>query len=155
MPIAQCQHCDSELTDFPRVCPNCQRQILGATAIKFLGQGLIEYLDACCQSNAHMAKKKTTLYLKFCQKFLCDSELALLSVRMFNGIMDEKTLEAIDDVIKSHHNHSENLKTVLTILSSNPELDPVAKRVSNTNRRLETLLKLWLSSEFGGRSIKR
>jgi len=155
MPKAQCQHCESELADFPKTCPQCQKPILGATAIKFLGQGLTDFLEVCGRSSPQQARKKTTLYLKFCQKFICDSELALLSVKMFSGLMDERSIEAIDDVIKSHQNHSENLKKVFAIISGNPELEPVAKRVNNSNRRIETLLKLWLNSDFGGRSIKR
>jgi len=100
-----------------------------------------------------MAKKKTALYLKLCQSFLCDSELALLSVKMFGGSIDGNTSEAIEDVISAHRQHVDNLREVFRIISEEPSLEPVAKKVNNTSKRIDNLMKVWLLSDFGGRSF--
>jgi len=155
MPQATCQHCNESINDYPTVCPHCQRRILGATAINFLGQTVTFYLDQCVGDHPQLAKKRTALYLKMCQTFLCDSELALMNVKKYNEDMDERTLEAIEDVIHSHYQHSENLASILLILSRNPELEPVVKRVNSATRRMDKLLKAWISSELGGRSLNR
>jgi len=155
MPQATCQHCHETISDYPTICPHCQRRILGATAIHFLGQTVTLCLNQCIGENPKLAKKKTSLYLKLCQTFLCDSELALMNVKRLREDMDERTLEAIEDVINSHYQHSENLASILLILSQNPELEPVAKRVNSATRRIDKLLKDWISSEPGGRTINR
>lgn len=153
MPTIRCQHCSNTLDEFLRVCPHCQRQILAASAIHFLGEGLSELLEECAESDPKLAKKKTTLYLKFCQKFLCDSEMALLSVKTYGGEWDERTLEAIEDVIESHHMHQANLKAVNKLISGVPLLAPVTKKVNLTSRRLDDLMQAWLHSDFGGRTF--
>jgi len=105
------------------------------------------------QNRPGPGQEKTALYLKLCQSFLCDSELALLSVKMFGGSLDENTSEAIEDVISAHRQHVDNLREIFRIISGEPALEPVAKKVNNTGKRLDTLLKTWLLSDFGGRSF--
>lgn len=127
------------------------------TAIHFLGQILNDNLERYIRYDPDQVKKKMTLYLKFCQRFLCDSELALLSVRTLPSGFDERTVAAIKDVISSHRQHSENLKNASRIIGgeAKPELLPVIKKVETTIRRLDGLLNTWLLSDFGGRSFGR
>ncbi|MDR2946587.1 MAG: hypothetical protein LBV79_07580 [Candidatus Adiutrix sp.] len=153
MPKVQCQHCRTELDNFEKICPRCEQPLMGTTAVQFIGDGLSEFLAECVKSDATLARKKTTLYLKLCQSFLCDSELALLSVKMHHGAIDESTSEAIDDVINTHRQHVDNLRRVFTIISEEPSLQPIAKKVHNTGRRVDNLLKAWLLSDFGGRGL--
>lgn len=153
MPTIQCQHCQAQLDNFPKYCPECEQPIMGTTAVQFIGDGLTQFLEANTKKNPEAAKKKTSLYLKLCQSFLCDSELALLSVKMFNGAIDDNTSEAIEDVIGTHKQHTENLRNVLRIISQEPSLEPVATKANNIGKRLDTLMKAWLHSDFGGRSL--
>ena len=153
MPEIQCQHCKAQLSNFSKTCPNCDQPLLGTTAVQFIGDGLSEYLEECVKTDPVMAKKKTALYLKLCQSFLCDSELALLSVKMFGGSIDGNTSEAIEDVISAHRQHVDNLREVFRIISEEPSLEPVAKKVNNTSKRIDNLMKVWLLSDFGGRSF--
>lgn len=127
------------------------------TAIHYLGQILTEQLERHAHTRPELAKKKMTLYLKFCQRFLCDSELALLSVRALPSGLDERTVTAIKDVISSHRQHTTNLKTVLRIISNEtkPELLSLIKKIDTTARRLDSLLNTWLLSDFGGRALGR
>ena len=143
MAKVQCQHCQSYLEDFLSVCPYCKRKILAVTAIRFLGEGLSEYLRIYVKDSPQLAKKKTTLYLKMCQRFVCDSELALLNVRACSGSFDHKTTEAIKDVIGSHQQHMDNLNDFLEIIGDEPLLAPVAKKIVNTSRRIDVLLEAW------------
>lgn len=126
------------------------------TAIHFLGQALSEHLKICVKTDARLAKKKTALYLKFCQKFLCDSELALIKVRGLPRGFDGRTVTAIRDVISSHRQHIANLKAARQILSGASELElvPVLKKIDLVVHRLEALLKAWLLSGFGGRAFE-
>lgn len=153
MPTIQCQHCHQPLEQFYRVCSYCDRRLLATSAIRFIGEGLSEYLRATVSASPEKAKKKTTLYLKCCQTFLCDSELALVSATTFRGRFDERTYEAIEDVIGSHRQHATNLNTVSTLITGAPLLVPVVKRLDLTNRRLDNLLQKWLVSDFGGRTF--
>gem|GEM_PF-3509002 len=157
MPQAQCQNCFKQLSDFPTHCPHCHREILMTTAIHYLGQILTEQLERHVHTRPELAKKKMTLYLKFCQRFLCDSELALLSVRALPSGLDERTVTAIKDVISSHRQHTTNLKTVLRIISNGtkPEWLSMIKKIDATARRLDNLLNTWLLSDFGGRALGR
>lgn len=138
-----CQHCQNYLEDFLSVCPYCKQKILAVTAIRFLGEGLSEYLRIYVKDSPQLAKKKTALYLKMCQRFVCDSELALLNVRSFRGGFDNKTTEAIKDVIGSHKQHMENLNEFLEIIGDEPLLAPVAKKIINTSLRIDVLLEAW------------
>lgn len=157
MPQAQCQTCFNNLSEFTTHCPHCQREVQMTTAVHFLGQILMEHLETSVRSNPERAKKKVTLYLKFCQRFLCDSELALLSVKTRPSGFDDRTVSAIKDVISSHRQHSENLKKARRLIGAEarPELLGVAKKVDATARRLDSLLKTWLLSDFGGRTFGR
>lgn len=155
MPQAQCQICFNQLPAFPTHCPHCQREILMTTGLHFLGQILTEHLEKHSQSDPEVAKKKLTLYLKFCQRFLCDSELALLSVRTLPSGFDKRTATAIKDVISSHRQHTATLKTARRIISldAKPEYLSVVKKIDSTARRLDNLLNTWLVSDFGGRDF--
>lgn len=153
MPKIQCQHCKTSLAAFDKICPNCEQAIRSTTAVQFIGEGLSECLTEYVKIDPVLAKKKTALYLKLCQSFLCDSELALLSVRMFGGSLDDATSEAIEDVIGAHRQHAENLRAIFSIISDEPSLAPVAKRINNIGKRIDALLKTWLLSDFGGRSF--
>lgn len=157
MPQAQCQNCFNQLPEFPSHCPHCQREILMNTAIHFLGQILTEHLERYAPNDPEQAKKKLAIYLKFCQRFLCDSELALLSVRTLPSGFDERTVTAIKDVINSHRQHTDNLKQARRIISrdARPEFLSVVKKIDATARRLDSLLNTWLVSDFGGRSLGR
>ncbi len=153
MPIVQCQHCHQPLEHFYRICSHCDRRLLAASAIRFIGEGLSEYLRATIPASPDKAKKKTALYLKCCQTFLCDSELALVSATTYRGRFDERTYEAIEDVIGSHRQHAANLDLVSALITGAPLLAPVAKRLDLTSRRLDSLLQKWLVSDFGGRTF--
>lgn len=157
MPQAQCQNCFNQLPEFTTHCPHCQQEVRMATAIHFLGQVLTEHLEKYVRNEPEQAKKKMTLYLKFCQRFLCDSELALLSVRTLSRDFDDRTITAIQDVISSHRQHTDNLKNARQIIGgeAKPELLPVVKQLETTARRLDGLLNAWLHNDFGGRSISR
>jgi len=157
MPQVQCQNCFNQFPEFLNHCPHCQREILMTTAIHFLGQILTEHLERYCSNDPEQAKKKLTIYLKFCQRFLCDSELALLSVRALPSGFDERTVTAIKDVISSHRQHTDNLKNARRIISleAKPEFLSVVKKIDTTARRLDNLLNTWLVSDFGGRTFGR
>lgn len=157
MSQAQCQHCFNQLPEFTTHCPHCQQEIQMTTAIHFLGQVLIEHLEKYVRNEPEQAKKKMILYLKFCQRFLCDSELALLSVRTLPNGFDERTVMAIKDVISSHRQHTETLKNARRIIGgeAKPELLPVVKKLDTTVKRLDSLLNAWLLNDFGGHALGR
>ena len=153
MPTVQCQHCNQQLENFLRTCPHCDQRVLAVSAIRFLGQGLIEFLERQAIVAPELAKKKTTLYLKYCEAFICDSERAFVSVSTFGGSLDERSYEAIKDVIGSHREHLATLKSVLPLIALSPQLAPVVKRVDRTNRQLENQLRKWMNGNFGGRTF--
>lgn len=157
MPTGHCQYCRSSFDDFPTHCPVCRQELRMVTAIDYLGQCLFEHLSSGDSLPADK-KKKLTLYLKFCQKFICDSELALLNVKLARDDFDEPTLKAIEDVIQSHRQHADNLKTALKIIGLSPpeDLGEVVKKTLSTQKRLEKLMQSWLGEDAaGGRSIIR
>lgn len=155
MPTVQCQHCNQHLENFLRACPHCDRRILAVSAIRFLGQGLIEFLKCRVATAPELAKKKTALYLKLCEVFICDSERALVSVCTHGGPLGEESYEAIEDVIGSHREHLATLKLVLPLVVPEPQLALTVKRINRTNRQLENQLHKWMSSDFGGRTFGR
>lgn len=157
MSYAQCQSCFNPLPDFPSHCPHCQGEVLMSTAIHFLGQILAEHLEKHAQNDPEQARQKLAVYLKFCQRFLCDSELALLSASTLPSGFDDRTVAAIKDVINSHRQHSDNLKEARRLIcrEAKPELLPAVKKIDATARRLDRLLNTWLVNDLGGRTLGR
>ncbi|MGL4209118.1 MAG: hypothetical protein ACRCTY_06990 [Candidatus Adiutrix sp.] len=139
-------------------CPYCKLPLLGTTAIALLGATLGETIVAVLPNNPKQAKKKVSLYLKLCHSFLCDSELALLSVNTMKKGQDAQTYQAITDVIDSHLQHIVNIKLILDIIKDSPPLKLVSTHLEKCLSRMQSLLSVWqfnfADASFSGEMVQ-
>ncbi len=152
-PRVVCQHCRQSLDGFPVLCPHCGQKLAGITATHYLGQTVPFSVKTCLSDHPEQAKKKINPYLKLCDYFLCSSELALIKVKSFQGILDSRSLEAIDDVMGTLQQHIENLTTIQALIEETPFLLQTAKKVESSLKRCCVLLKKWRSNNFIASSV--
>lgn len=148
LPQVLCQHCRQSVDGFPVLCPHCGQKLAGLTATHYLGQTVPLSVRRCVDHHPEQAKKKINPYLKLCDYFLCSSELALLKVKAFQGILDSRSLEAIDDVMGTLQQHIVNLTTIRELIEETPFLAPTNKKVESALKRCSSLLQKWRSNNF-------
>lgn len=147
-PQVLCQHCRQDLDGFPVLCPHCGQKLAGITATHYLGQTVPFSVRNCIADHPEQAKKKISPYLKLCDYFLCSSELALIKVKAFQGILDSRSLEAIDDVMGTLQQHIVNLTTIRELIVETPFLAQTTKKVESALKRCCLLLQKWRSNNF-------
>jgi len=148
MSVVRCQHCQYQMENYLAVCPQCKQELQAATAIHYIGEGLDGFLTEAAKISPPMVKRKVALYMKMCQGFLCDSELAFISVKTFKGPIDDRTYAAVADVVQSHFQHLNNLESILKIVETNPELASVTKTVVSMMHKISDLLEVWQVGGF-------
>lgn len=148
LPRAKCQHCQQEINGFPALCPHCGQKLAGITATHYLGQTVPFAIRSCIGDHPEQAKKRISPYLKLCDHFLCTSELALIKVKAFPGILDSRSLDAIDDVMGTLQQHIVNLTTIHDLIEETPFLAPTTKKVESALRRCRVLLQKWRANNF-------
>ena len=145
----RCQHCNEDLTAFTKTCPFCRRPLLGTTAVNFIGDSVIEFIQENIESNPNLAKKKASLYAKLCQDFLCRSGEAYLRAGGLPGPFDDRTRLSVEDVIASHRQHVKNLAEIIRLTKGREELRPVIKRIEAAHKQIDEALRAWLASNAG------
>ncbi|UQZ89114.1 hypothetical protein C4J81_07845 [Deltaproteobacteria bacterium Smac51] len=152
VPQVRCQHCKKPLDGFPVLCPHCGERLGSATATHYLGQTVPFSIKSCVTDHPEQAKKKISPYLKLCDYFLCNSELALMQVNSYQGVMDSRSLEAIDDVLETLQQHIINLTLIRELIATTPFLTPTTKKVDGALKKCRSLLQKWQASDFTGPS---